>query len=69
MFKEKKSLRNSNKWAVYYGGDEDTLPKFTIDYETCFTDNGNPFTSASDLFKNIAFNKVLCGDCSKCPFS
>ena len=65
-FKESEPESSSNKWAVYYGGDEDALPKCTISFETCFTDKGNPFTSASNLFKNIAFKELECGDCSAC---
>ena len=42
---------------------EDKLPECTISFDECFTDNGEPFTRASDVFKHIAFQNIRCGDC------
>lgn len=42
---------------------EDELPDCMLVYDECFTDNGAPFTHASDLFKHIAFKNHQCGDC------
>lgn len=33
----------------------------TLDFDECF----NSASSASDAFKNIAFDKVHCGDCGE----
>lgn len=54
-----------NKWPKYRPDAlERELPSCRIDYNDCFTDGeGQPYTHASDVFKNIAFRKLQCGDC------
>lgn len=58
-----------NEWAVYHAVDEENLPRCSIDYGMCFTDDGKLLKSASEVFKHIAFERPQCGDCSMCPFT
>ena len=55
-----------NQWPKYSRDvEERNLPRCTIDYRECFTDQGQSFSQASEIFKNVAFRHPRCGDCSQ----
>ena len=58
--------KKTNVWPRYtHAVDEKDLRQCSLDYDTCFTDGEHKqFTSASEVFKNIAFRQPRCGDCS-----
>lgn len=60
-----KDKRRGNKWPRYTrAAAEADLPQCTIDYAKCFVSPaGKPFTTASELFKHVAFREPQCGDC------
>jgi hypothetical protein len=63
----------STYWPTLWNGDHfypepkdrQDWAKCTIDWNVCF---GSEMSSASEIFKRVAYEKTECGDCSTCTF-